>query len=296
MKENLSVSRYTTRSLMNDFSKGASDYSCIRLEKFLINLNIPVPPIRENSVSLIYITEGVLNIKVGYSDYNVGRGELLIIQPLKPFSIEKESPEAKGLIFYIKADGMIGTMGSHSLIFNLDILETWSRSKYVIDEQLSHYIENIFERIFLEYCEETNNLMLVNAYAITLMLELNGISKNLSESNSAAIDLTHRLKKEVYNSLNSKLSISEYAKRLAVTANHLNKSIKLVTGESTSFLLNKIKLTEAKYLLFMADRTITDIAGQLGFDDSSYFSRFFKKHEGLSPVEYRSKSRFIALD
>lgn len=279
---------------MNELSKGTSDYSCIRLEEFLGDLNIPLPPIKENYVSLIYITEGILDIKVGYSDYKIGHGELLIIQPLKPFSIEQGSPQARGFIFRIKADGMIGTMGSHSLIFNLDILETWSRSKYIIEKQLSFFIKNIFERIHLEYTSGAKNLMLVNAYSITLMLELNGISKHLSETNSSAIDINHRFKKEVYNSLSSKLSIAEYAKRLSVTTNHLNKSIKLVTGESTTRLLSKIKLTEAKYLLFMANLTIIEIAYKLGFDDASYFSRFFKKHEGLSPLDYRRKSGFLA--
>ncbi|WP_162845402.1 helix-turn-helix domain-containing protein [Labilibaculum antarcticum] len=294
MIKNEANSKYSTKKRIDHFNRGVRDYSCIRVEEFLPNLKIPVPPIKENSVSLIYITEGVLNIKVGYSDYTICQSELLIIQPFKPYSIEKESSNAKGIILQITADGMIGTMGSHSLIFNLDILETWSRSKYSIDKKLSHFIENIFERIYLEYCGGINNLMLVNAYAITLILELNGISKNLSKFNSAAIDLTHRFKKEVYNRLEINLPISEYAKHLSVTPNHLNKSIKLVTGESTSSLLSKIKLTEAKYLLFMAELTIADIADKLGFDDSSYFSRFFKKHEGISPVEYRSKSRFIA--
>lgn len=296
MKENSTNSKYSTRNIINHFNNGDSDYSCIRVEEFLPKLKIPVPPIKENSVSVIYITEGNLNIKVGYSDYSIGRSELLIIQPFKPFSFEKESSNAKGVILHIKTDGMIGTMGSHSLIFNLDILETWSRSKYIIDKLLSRFIESIFERIYLEYSSGAKNLMLVNAYAITLMLELNGISKNLSESNSAAINLNHRFKKEVYNSLDIKLSISDYAKRLSVTPNHLNKSIKLVTGESSTSLLSKIKLTEAKYLLFMADLSITDIADKLGFDDSSYFSRFFKKHAGISPMEYRRKYRFIAPD
>ena len=85
------------------------------------------------------------------------------------------------------------------------------------------------------------------------------------------------------------MTVSEFADRLSVTPNHLNKSIKSVTGHSASHLINKIKVTEAKYLLMIANNTVSDVAERLGFSDISYFSRFFKKMEAVTPNEYRKK-------
>ena len=74
---------------------------------------------------------------------------------------------------------------------------------------------------------------------------------------------------------------------LNVTPNHLNKSIKSVTGKSPTKWIDETILLEAKYLLYQTNLTINEIAMQVGHYDQSYFSRIFKKHEGLTPIEYR---------
>ncbi|TKG90786.1 AraC family transcriptional regulator [Puteibacter caeruleilacunae] len=275
------------KGIIERYFKRKSDYLCIFLEEFLASIKLPTPVVRETGLLFVLLTEGTLAIKVGYNDYDLIEGDLLIIQPMKPFSIEAESTECKGVVFYIQSDGMIGTMDNHSLIFNLDFLETWSKSKYSIERDMRIYYENIFNRILHEYATGANNLNIVNAYTITLLLELNMISRDEYATNNAAINLSYRFKKLVYDNLATQLSIAEYAERLSVSPNHLNKSIKAATGESASQLLSKIKIIEAKYLLFMAELTVNEIALRLGFEDPSYFSRFFKKHESVTPIEFR---------
>jgi AraC family transcriptional activator of pobA len=48
-------------------------------------------------------------------------------------------------------------------------------------------------------------------------------------------------------------------------------------------------LLEAKRLLTNADMTAAEIAYELNFEDNSYFSRFFKKYEGVGPDEFRKR-------
>jgi AraC family transcriptional activator of pobA len=74
---------------------------------------------------------------------------------------------------------------------------------------------------------------------------------------------------------------------LNVTPNHLNKSVKSSTGKSATKWIEETILLEAKYLLFQTTLSVSEIAMQVGHEDHSYFSRFFKKHEGLTPVQYR---------
>ena len=52
-------------------------------------------------------------------------------------------------------------------------------------------------------------------------------------------------------------------------------------------LIHERLLLEAKRLLRYSDLPVADIADQLNFEDPSYFSRFFKKHTGFSPSEFR---------
>jgi AraC-like DNA-binding protein len=80
----------------------------------------------------------------------------------------------------------------------------------------------------------------------------------------------------------------EYADRLAVHVNHLNKVLKAKTGRTTTDIISARIMQEAKILLKQTDWSIYDIGYTLGFDDLSHFSNFFKKHAGITPMGFRA--------
>ncbi|MDR3678713.1 MAG: helix-turn-helix transcriptional regulator [Flavipsychrobacter sp.] len=80
----------------------------------------------------------------------------------------------------------------------------------------------------------------------------------------------------------------DYADRLAVHVNHLNKVLKEVTGNTTGELISKRVTQEAKILLRQMDWSVADIAYTLGFDDQAHFSNYFKKQTSLAPLAFRS--------
>jgi len=79
----------------------------------------------------------------------------------------------------------------------------------------------------------------------------------------------------------------DYAERLAVHVNHLNKVLKDVTGNTTTRLISNRVVREAKILLKQTDWNIVEIAYTLGFDDLAQFSNFFKKETTFSPSSFR---------
>jgi AraC family transcriptional activator of pobA len=80
---------------------------------------------------------------------------------------------------------------------------------------------------------------------------------------------------------------AEFAARLAVHTNHLNRSVKTVTGRTTSRLISDRILKEAQALLKHTDWSIAQIAAGLGFEEPAYFTNFFKKHTGAAPAVSR---------
>ena len=80
----------------------------------------------------------------------------------------------------------------------------------------------------------------------------------------------------------------DYADRLAVHVNHLNKVLKEVTGNTTSEIIGKRLIQEAKILLKQTNWSVADIAYTLGFDDLAHFSNYFKKQTSLTPLTFRS--------
>lgn len=81
----------------------------------------------------------------------------------------------------------------------------------------------------------------------------------------------------------------DYANRLSIHVNHLNRAVKKATGRSTTTLIAERVTTEATALLQHTDWSIADIAATLGFEYPNYFSNFFKKMTGNIPKAYRAR-------
>jgi AraC-like DNA-binding protein len=80
----------------------------------------------------------------------------------------------------------------------------------------------------------------------------------------------------------------DYANRLAVHVNHLNKVLKETTGKTTTEIISGRVLQEAKVLLKQTDWNISEIAWSLGFEQLSNFSNFFRKHTAQAPHSFRA--------
>ncbi|MCE7054272.1 helix-turn-helix domain-containing protein [Algoriphagus sp. AGSA1] len=80
----------------------------------------------------------------------------------------------------------------------------------------------------------------------------------------------------------------DYASRLAIHTNHLNKTLKEETSFNTKQFINLRIAQEAKTLLLETDWPIATIAECLAFEETSHFSNFFKKQIGESPMKFRS--------
>lgn len=86
-------------------------------------------------------------------------------------------------------------------------------------------------------------------------------------------------------------ALAPYAKELGITVNHLNDVIRQETGHAAGELIRQRRLLDAKRLLLHSDLSVSEIGYQTGFQDPSYFARFFRRHAGQTPVEFRDAIR-----
>jgi AraC-like DNA-binding protein len=80
----------------------------------------------------------------------------------------------------------------------------------------------------------------------------------------------------------------DYANGLSIHVNYLNRTVKEVTGKSTTAHIAERVVAEAITLLQYTDWSVADIAYALGFEYPNYFSNFFKKMTGNIPKAYRA--------
>lgn len=82
-------------------------------------------------------------------------------------------------------------------------------------------------------------------------------------------------------------SSSDFAERLSIHVNHLNKVSQEILHKSTSVIIHERILLEAKILLKHTNKAVSEIAFALGFKEKTHFNNFFKKHTELSPTQFR---------
>lgn len=83
---------------------------------------------------------------------------------------------------------------------------------------------------------------------------------------------------------------AEYAQSLNVSAPYLNECVKKTTGYPVSYHIQQRIILEAKRLLYHSDKSVKEIASELGYDDYPYFSRLFNKVAGMTPLTFRNKN------
>ena len=82
---------------------------------------------------------------------------------------------------------------------------------------------------------------------------------------------------------------AEFADQLSVHVNHLNRSLKKITGKTTSQLIAERIAQEARGLLKHTNWNIAEISWSLGFDEPSHFIKFFKKNVAITPATFRTQ-------
>lgn len=86
---------------------------------------------------------------------------------------------------------------------------------------------------------------------------------------------------------NKGLSVSEYAQKMHISSRTLSDLISMNLNKTPSQLIQERIILEAQRLLLHSELNVSQIGYRLGFDDPSYFVKYFKKHAGTSPSEFR---------
>lgn len=164
---------------------------------------------------------------------------------------------------------------------------------YIDDENLP-VIRDLLSYIKEEFLQKSEgSLSMLRAYVHILLVRLfriyaSGQKENILDSSNAMVRNFRQLVSENYLTVHS---VQEYADLIGISATHLRDTVKEVTGYSPGQLIRQEIIFEAKRKLANTEFTTAEIGYSLNFEDTSYFSRFFKRETGKSPSNYREEIR-----
>lgn len=251
----------------------------------------PVPPARATGHTLLYLTSGTARMHIGNEAFTVGPHEVLLVRAGQVYSFAP-GDQNTGLLCHFHDDLLVGQAVEGSASAAFPFLQFWGRPVIPLDGQTAPFAEQLLRRLLAEY--EANQLSypaILRAYLLALLQELNrAYDAGVPEAATAAGTITHQFQQLVATHLCETHRVSDYATRLCISTNHLSKCVRRVTGKSPARWLEESLVLEAKVLLFQSAGSVSEVAEAVGVGDASYFSRLFKKHTGLTPLEFRKRS------
>lgn len=110
-----------------------------------------------------------------------------------------------------------------------------------------------------------------------------------SGKNIRSLDKMKQIIKFIEQNYSRRITIAEISAELGLSQSHFMKYFKKTMGTSFVEYLNEYRLTMASRLLLVSSDSILNIAGEVGFENLSYFNRVFKKRFGITPRDYRKQ-------
>ena len=229
---------------------------------------------------------------------DINESALLFATPKIPYNWLPADSDQTGMFCIFTADFLTPHKAGVSLD-NLPIFQPGQLPVFHLNAEDVKEIEYIFRKMYKELGADykfkydlLRNLVLELIHYGQKLQPMQAIStaQNASERiSSLFIELLER--QFPLESMHQRLNLrtaKDYADRLAVHVNHLNKVLKEVTGHTTTQIISNRVIQEAKILLKQTNWNIAEISYTLGFDDLSHFSNFFKKQTSFTPVTFRA--------
>ena len=238
--------------------------------------------------------------KAEYADkvIDIEQNGLLFATPKVPYHWLPQDDEQSGYFCIFTADFLTKNKGG-VVLDDLPIFQPGGYPIFQLTDEASEEIRAIFLKMTKEMSSDyAYKYDLIRNYVLELIhygqkLQPASVLYPLHTASARVSSLFVELLERQFpiESPQQKLSLrtaKDYAERLSVHVNHLNKVLKENTGKTTTDIISSRVIQEAKILLKQTDWNISEIAYSLGFEEVAHFSNFFKKQTSLAPVTFRS--------
>jgi AraC-like DNA-binding protein len=259
--------------------------STINLEKACV-VNKPE---QVNAYSIYWVKEGKGIYNIDFESYSFNESVLFFLSPGQVFSVDSEKIKEAYKLTFVRDFYCIQIhdkeVSCNGVLFN-NIYETpFVKPNGDEANKLNFILESLIDEFSVN---ETAQYDMLQSYLKQFIIQSVRIKK---EHHKLKEDSDTKLFKDfsLLVELNFKTlhSVTEYASRLGVSPKSITKHFQKVGAQTPSdFIKNRIVL-EAKRQLIYSDASVKQIAYDLGFNDSAYFTRFFKKAVEKSPLQFK---------
>ena len=259
------------------------------------NFKVAYPHRHDDFYEILYITNGTGVYTIDLHSFEIKPETVFFLSPGQIHELEL-SEDIKGFIFLFTSAFYHLNKSNPFKIFELPFFYSLSQESppLVLKAEIE---KNTISELFKRSVSENDNDFAEKDDAIRALLDLVLISckrfyPSISgEKSIKGLVLVKRFKQIIEEKCSENLSVKEYSDLLQITPNHLSETVKQLTGRTSTDLINDRIIMEIKRMLLQTELSISEIGYKLNFSDQSYFSKYFKKLTGQTPLQYRSSEK-----
>ncbi len=290
MKEKGNIPVYSLQS----FSVPGRMGQQYQVEIFDANRHFQVEyPHRHDFFEVLYLQKGSGYHVIDSNRYPISPPCVFFMSPGQAHKLEL-SHDIEGFIFIFTPEFYLINYNNQNRLIEFPFFYTVQQDNPPM--LLKHEADVLFlEQLFSRGINEANkNETSINLLRSLLDLIL-AFCANLYPKNEKVMEtgkghlLVKRFYQLVEQNIQKNYTVNQYADMLAVTPNHLTQTIRHLTGKTSSDIIKSKKVLEIKRFLVHSSMGVSEIANLMGFADQSYFTKFFKRETGVTPLAYRAE-------
>lgn len=251
--------------------------------------------VRRKFYTAVLLSSGTTKETIGDRSYIFEKNTLYFIPENQLHSIDSWSNDVKGYHCIFDAEYFLLCLKNQVKLSKYPFFQSDQLPFMKLSTNECELVSSLMLKMSSEFAnrKSVNDDLLVRLYLNIFLIESERIYQRQNADNDTPLSRKEQLVAQFKLLVTQKLrmfkQVAEYADNLNVNPQYLNDTIKEITGNSASYFINQQLLTEAKACLIQTDDTISEIADYLNFTDQSYFARFFKKHAGMTPSQFREQ-------
>jgi AraC family transcriptional regulator, transcriptional activator of pobA len=247
-------------------------------------------PHRHDFYHLVWVATGTGRHIIDSIEYEVRPNALFFMSPGQIHDFAP-SPDTTGFTISFSPEFFALQLQGKNLLEEIPFfgLDNEYHALYVQEDQAAGMCA-LLQEIDGEYFHERDrNIGVIRSYLYVLLVKASRLTAGgtSAECTPSAVRLAARFTKLLESRFAPSRDLAEYARMLRVTERGLNEATRRALGSTAAQLIRARLILEAKRLLAHSTANIASVADNLSFEDPAYFSRWFKKHVGSSPVEFR---------
>ena len=254
-------------------------------------------PVRVNALQVLLVLEGSIDLSIDYVLFQASTNTVVTIMPTHITKVMKYSPNFKGRLMAVSRAFLEQSMMPNHSSSMIQYMKIRKNPTILLQESEIKTLDESMLRLRQTILQTSHHLqrLLIQNTLMGFFIEMGNIFSERKEYNTPPSltrkeELFESFLRILYMYCKEQHVVSFYAEQLYITPQYLSLILKELTGRSANKWIDEASMQEAKILLKAPQATVQQVADALHFSDQSTFGKFFKKHAGMSPMEYRKNS------